>query len=188
MSFNVRAVAINLILFAASLDLLGIECNAAVKQQQTSFCEEGSDLEDNTSLIPVPLPPEVTAAVMNSEEGKHGLALAAAHHTELVPAGVLKGAPVQLSNSRGQFFIVMGSGWLNGADNTSFWIVRQSGHRARVLLWTGAICVNIEPRKTRGYNDVESDWSSPQDHISKIYKFNGKSYKLRSTKTEPNDR
>ena len=120
---------------------------------------------------------------MNSNEGRQAKADAAPKQTELDPVKLLTGTTVHLSNSPSRFFIVMGGvPPLSGVDNTWFWIVQESGQNATVLLWAGANCLHIKSTKTLGFKDVVVEWSSAAGTKTDIYKFDGKSYRLHSTR------
>jgi len=56
-----------------------------------------------------------------------------------------------------------------------------SGQKVTVLLWAGANCLNIKSTKTHGYRHVLAEWSSAAVSKTEIYKFDGKSYRLRRT-------
>lgn len=172
---NLNSTLLKLALSATVLTLLSSLCRAEIGGQHTRFCEEGPA---EVVINPVPLPSEVLNAVMRSKEGKLALGEARERHSKLEPATLLKGAPLQLSNSGDPFFILMGSGPLTGADNTWFWIVRQSGHRTSVLLSLHANCVSIGPKKRQGYADVGTSWSSAAVSRTEIFRFNGKHYRL----------
>ena len=75
---------------------------------------------------------------------------------------------------------------MSGADNTWFWIVRQDGQRASILLFAGANCLDLDSRKTLGYRDVVMTWASRAEIITVRYAYNGKEYKLLRTSSRPN--
>jgi hypothetical protein len=177
-SNTLRTIRLLLAFTLAPTQLTPRECAAQPQKEQTTFCETGAPAEDE--LKPVPLPTEVLTAVMNSELGKQAQADAKERHLELDPTKLLKGAPIQLSNTRSRSFILIGDAPpLPGVDNTWFWIVGLSGGRATTLLRMGANCVELLPTKTLGYRDISAHWSSAAGASVKTHKFDGESYKLR---------
>jgi hypothetical protein len=179
---SLKTIHLLLALALAATQLVSHQSKAQSQQEQTSFCETGASAKDE--LKPVPIPPEVLAAVMDSELGKQAQADAKKRQVDVDPAKLLKGTPIQLSNSRGRSFILMGdTPPLTGADNTWFWIVQESEHGAATLLWVGANCVEIKPRRTLGYRDVEAYWSSAAETRVETYQFDGNSYKLRRSRS-----
>lgn len=84
-------------------------------------------------------------------------------------------------------FLVIGKPPMAGADNTWFWIVRQSGNEAKILLWAGANCVSIERSSNLGFRDIQTEWSSASESITEAYSFDGTAYKLTKRKSHPVD-
>jgi hypothetical protein len=120
---------------------------------------------------------------MNSRQVREALANAKEKPVDLDLTKLLKGTPIQLSNSHSRYFILKSETEpLAGVDNTWFWIVRQSGDRATTLLWMGANCVEILHTRTQGYRDVAAHWSSAAAESTKIYKFDGRTYRLRHSR------
>ena len=152
-------------------------------REQTSFCEEGAP--DDLALKLVPLPKVVLTSVMNTKEGREAREDARKKGRELDPEKILMGAKVHLTDSPEVFFFVMGSYPMSGADNTWFWIVRQSGKSATILLWAGGNCLDVESTRTLGYRDIVTTWSSASTTETNTYRYNGKSYKLRRRKSGP---
>ncbi len=167
-----RPIVLVLAIFAAQF--ANVECAAQSSNEQTTFCEGG--VPDGSGLKPAPIPKEVIDAVMRSEGGKEARAFPSG--TALNPEKLLRGTPLQLSNDGTTAFLLMGSIPLSGVDNTWFWIVRESGYKASVLLWVGANCVKMMPTNTNGYRDVVSVWSSAADTLTETYKYDGKIYRL----------
>ena len=120
---------------------------------------------------------------MNSNEGRQAKADAAAKQTELDPVKLLDGhnsTSVKLS-----FAILHRHGGvppLSGVDNTWFWIVQDSGQNATVLLSGRGKLLHIKSTKTLGFKDVADRWPSAAGTKTDIYKFDGKSYRLHSTR------
>jgi hypothetical protein len=159
------------------------QSKSKARTEQSTFCEEGAS--ENDVLRPTPLPPIVLETIMNTAEGKEAHELLSGEGKELDPETVLKGTNVHLTDSHLHFFLVMGLPPMSGADNTWFWIVRLSENKATILLFTGAICIDIGRTSTSGYRDVVTTWSSPSTTVTETYKYNGSSYKSWRRKSRP---
>lgn len=112
-------------------------CEARSSQQQIQICGE-ADYGEPGAITPAHLPPAVLAAVMRSEEGMDASAQAVQEHFQLHPADILKGAPVHLADTTDRFYILIGSPPHSGADHSWFWLVRQFGTRASILIFLHA--------------------------------------------------
>jgi len=166
----------------AVTQLIPRECKAQLQKVQTSFCETGSS-DEQEQMKPIPLPKEVLTAVTNSREVREALANAKKVPSDLDLAKMLIGVSIQLSNNRSRYFILKSeTDPITGGDNTWFWIVRQSGDQAKTLLWMGANCIEILPARTHGYRDIVAHWSSAAVTKTEIYKFDGRTYKLRHSR------
>jgi hypothetical protein len=154
-------------IIAALIAVLLPIATLAQGKEQTSFCDGGS-LEGFHSTA---LPKDVVKALMNTEEGEAALESAEREDgKELDTSKWFLWAKPHLADSRDVFYLVMSvSPMMSGADNTWFWIVRQSGKKATILLWAGGNCVGISRSRTSGYRDVRTTWSSPNETITKIY-------------------
>jgi|SRR5579872_5167261 len=160
------------------------ESKAKIAHEQTSFC--GDDAPDDLKMKSDPLPPMVIAAVMNTREGKEARGDARSHGEELVPEEILKGTKVHIANTHALFYLVIGSSYMSGADNTWFWIVRQAHKNAQVLLFTGGNCLDISGKKSFHYRNIVMTWSSSNDTLTEIYHYNGRLYKRWKSKSVPN--
>lgn len=147
--------------------------------EQRSFCDDGPD---DLSIKPVDLPSSVLTVVMNTEQGRDAKKWA----THVHPIEMLKGTQIHPSDSGGSFFLVVGSGAMSGADNTWFWIVRQNGQKASMLLFAGGNCLDLGTKKTLGYRNVVTTWSSPSETVTTTYAYNGKEYKMLRKRSHPN--
>jgi hypothetical protein len=182
MKSTLRGLLLSVILTTLLGQITEVKCDAQKSQEQTSFCEEGSPAD--VKLNGLPLPPPVVAAVINSREGKQATASALASGTQLDPAKLLTGVRAHLSDSKARFFLVSGGDTpLSGGDNTWFWIVRESDHKASSILWAGANCLEIKRTKTHGLSDIVAHWSSAAVTTRKVYKFDGKSYRLAQSRS-----
>ncbi len=172
---------IGLLLLGAGLATLAphlarSQSNTQPSREQTEFCDDGAP--DDITIPSRPLPESVINAVMNSRVGKQAETDARSNQTELDPAKLLTGTTIRLSTGRSRFFLVKGTADLSGADNTWFWIVRESGGKAISLGWFGANCLQIRSTTTLGLRDVVSLWSSASATRTNTYEFNGRSYRL----------
>jgi hypothetical protein len=175
--------AITLTILLTSIICLGQKPKHAVAEQ-TSFCEDGAD---DLELKPVALPRLVLATVMNTKEGRDAQReLSQSEGTERDPTRLLKGKEIRLSDSGNRFFLVMGTYPMSGADNTWFWIVRQNGHKASILLFTGGNCLDLSAKTTLGYRNVITTWSSPSETETTTYVYDGKGYKVLRKRSHPN--
>jgi hypothetical protein len=162
---------------------LPITSYTEVHAEQASFCEAGSLPED--VIQPVALPQPVVDSVMKSREAKQAIAGATQRNVRLDPAKLLRGTHVRLSATPTHFYIVEGQGELSGGDNAWFWIVRESGQTASVVLFTGANCLRIAKTTSFGYRDIIADWSSAAESTSNTYSSDGTLYKLRRSRRRP---
>lgn len=170
---------LGLVLASFDIQLAKAESTNQTSERETWFCEY-----DRPGNLPLkPLPNEVLRAVMDTKEGKEAQQSATAEAKKLAPEELLEGTQVHLTASRELFFAVMGSYPLSGADNTWFWLVRKSGKSASILLFAGASCLTFSQRKTLGYADVVTTWSSAAVTVTQTYRYDGRSYKLWRTKS-----
>ena len=135
----------------------------------------------NSSNV-VAIPADVIAAILQSEEGKEGLE-SLADSERAHPEKFFKARSLSLDRDKEQDFIVLGSGPFTGADNSWFWIVRQTPSATKSVLWIGAINVAVLKRRTHGLDDIESDWCSAAVCTTRRYKFGGAKYVAAWSKT-----
>jgi hypothetical protein len=154
--------------------------------EQSSFCE--GEAPDNLQLQTTVLPRKVVAKVMDTVQGRDAKELADNEGKELDPTKILKGMKIKLSDSRGSFFIVMGSYPMSGADNTWFWIVRDEGQKTDILLFAGGNCLDLSTKETLGYRDVVTTWSSPSETTTTTYAYDGEEYQAQRRSSRPNER
>jgi hypothetical protein len=151
-------------------------------QKQTTFCEDGAP--DDVAFKAESLPKAVIDAVMNSDEGKQARADADQSGKELNPEKVLRATKFPLSSDSATVFLVMGSYPLSAADASWFWIVREDGAKASVLLWMAGNCVELKPSRTHGYRDIEVLWASAGSKRTETYRYDGKAYQLARSRTK----
>lgn len=157
-------------------------------QQQPSrvlatFCDD--DAPADLRLRPVVLPKAVLTALLNTKEAREARKSAENDGQPVNLAKLFRGAKVDLADSPDSFFLVIGKSPMSGADNTWFWIVRQSGEQASVLLWEGANCLNVEQTRTLGFKNISSDWSSAATTATATFVYDGNRYRLKKRKYFP---
>ena len=75
--------------------------------------------------------------------------------------------------------VVIGSGLMSGADNDWFWIVREEGKGAKVLLWANGLELSLATHRTNGYRDIETAWAAASGiEIDCFYRYDGNQYRL----------
>ena len=166
-------------LLAAFLAVFLLPSHAAAQRRssdQTSFCPDGPN---DANLRPVALPKSVLAALLNSKEARKERQYLKEEGQTAELAKAFRGTKISLGNSQDSFFLVVGSPPISGADNDWFWIVRQSGEKASILLWAGGYCLNVEKTSNFGLRDLSTTWSSASTTETANYVYDGKSYKLK---------
>jgi hypothetical protein len=156
-----------------------------VKNQTTTYCED--DGPGTFQLDADSLPKAVVDSVMNASESKQMLAGEAGAE---VRGKLLHARRIRLLADGATVFLVIGSPPLSAADGSWFWIVREDGAKASVLLWTAGNCVEVKSSTTRGYRDIGVSWVSAGSERTEIYHYDGKAYKLANSQVrdrEPND-
>lgn len=146
-----------------------------------TFCDD--DAPADVRLRPVVLPKAVLTALLNTKQAREARKSAENDGQPINLAKLFRGAKVDIADSPDSFFLVIGRSPMSGADNTWFWIVRQSGEQASVLLWEGANCLNIEQTRTLGFRDITSDWASAGTTSTAKFVYDGKRYKLKRRKS-----
>ena len=157
-----------------------------VKNQTTTYCED--DGPGTFQLDANSLPKAVVGSVMNASESKQ--MLVGETGAEVSPEKLLHARRIHLSADGAAVFLVIGSPPLSAADGSWFWLVRQDGVKASVLLWTAGNCVELKNSTTRGYRDIEASWASAGSEQTSVYHYDGKAYKLANSQVrdrKPND-
>lgn len=156
------------------------------KSKAVTYCEDGGPatypLDANF------LPKAVVDSVMNAPDSKE--MLEGEKPSDVTPEKLLHAAKIHLSSDGVTEFMILSSPPLSGADNSWFWIVRQHGTNASILLEAGGNCVELEAARTRGYRDLMSYWAGGGTEVIDTYQYDGKVYKLVHEKTRtlgPND-
>lgn len=96
---------------------------------------------------------------------------------------LFRGVEVHLGDDLHPDLLVLGIPPMRGADNAWFWLVRSPQEHPELVLFAGGDSLELLSSRTNGYRDIRSRWSSAAgDTRVSIFKFDGKTYKLR-TKT-----
>lgn len=151
------------------------------KFKAVTYCEDGGP--ETYPLDANSLPKAVVDAVMNAPESKE--MLEGEKPADVTPEKLLHAAKIHLSSDAATAFMILSDPPLSGADNSWFWIVREDGTKASVLLEAGGNCVELESSKTHGYRDVVSYWAGGGTELIDTYQYDGKDYKLVHKKSKP---
>jgi hypothetical protein len=103
--------------------------------------------------------------------------------TQADAARLFRAKEVHLGRPNEIDLLVAGTFPVVGADNDWYWVVRSTPN-PKVLLWVGCLSIQLLKRKTNGYRDFSSSWSSANHGWDDIYRFDGSMYKLRKRTTE----
>jgi hypothetical protein len=146
-----------------------------VPTKKTSFCPSYEEIK------PQELPEPVLAPLIKSEQWKE--AEESLGEEMPAPKKVFSGLKIALSSAKSSadyYLVLSSSGGLNGADSDSFWIVRLKKDTADILLWEGALCLDIKRTSSHGLHDVVTSWNSAMNPVVfTSYAFDGSEYKLR---------
>jgi hypothetical protein len=85
---------------------------------------------------------------------------------------------VDLGRPAEEDYVVLGSGPMTGADNNWFWILRVHEGKAKVLLFTNGLTIEILHRKTNGYFDIKESWGGNAGWGNRFYQYTGSTFKL----------
>jgi hypothetical protein len=88
------------------------------------------------------------------------------------------GSRIYLGGTRRAFILRSHQDCLNGANNDWFWIVLQTSHGYRMVLFDGTISVFVRNSKSHGLRDVETNAATAAIAFRNVYKFDGEVYKL----------
>ena len=83
-------------------------------------------------------------------------------------------------NDRPSFILTSRHICLTGADNVWFWVFLQTRRGFRLVLWEGALGVDVLRNRTHGVRDLKVGHATAAAASTKIYKFNGAIYKPRA--------
>jgi hypothetical protein len=133
---------------------------------------------DDSGAKPVRLAKPILTALLATKEAERGRSWAH-DDPDRDPNLLFKAFPVSLSNSQEKDYVVWGQAPLTGADNDWFWVVRSEAPTPRVVLFCGALRVEILPRPHNSLEDIRCTWESPGgDGFIHDYRFNGQRYVL----------
>ncbi len=85
---------------------------------------------------------------------------------------------VDLGKAGEEDYIALGNGPMTGADNNWFWIIRVHQSKAKVLLFTNGLTVEVLRRRTNGYFDIKESWAGNAGSASRLYRYTGSMYKV----------
>ena len=127
---------------------------------------------------PVPLPPDVLKLLLNTREGKEGMA----HASDLqkqTPGQMFRVSEIHLRANDEAELLIEGIPPMASGDHDWFWIVRPARRRPRLVLFAGGNSLEVQDSRTNSYRDILSIWRYPKETLVSIYKFNGKKYTFR---------
>ena len=129
---------------------------------------------DNSNL----LPKSVVRVIMDSDEATFARKLFREQGCDPYESVPLRGVSVPLADVNGvTWYLVGGTGTpITGADHRWYWLVQQSGGSAKILLYVGTGCVQIESKATLGYRNVWTRWQTAGYAIVREYRWNGQAY------------
>jgi len=125
----------------------------------------------------VPVSPGVLRVLLKSPEVRDTLqdAKESAQHAT---SQLFTTAEVHLGPAKEIDLVVYGISPMTGGDNDWFWIVLSARKNPKVVLFAGGSSLEVMSSRTNGYRDIRSGWASASQASTKIYKFNGRTYKL----------
>jgi hypothetical protein len=133
--------------------------------------EEDSCLDNAPSA-----PPLVVAAILNTKIGKESFNELESSD-RLNVAKLFKGLTVHLRNQSQQDMIVRGDPPMSGGDNTWFWIVTSVNNHP-FAFWVQGNGVTILRTSHHRYADIQTDWAAGSHRATRVFRHNGKHYKL----------
>lgn len=145
--------------------------------EQTSFHEDDKSFDNAMRL-----PDNVLNALKATKEAREILGDKPDLNSDQL-AELFSAVEVHLSVPNEADYIVKGNFPLVGADNSWFWIVRSTPILPKVILFANGNSITLMKRRTNGYRNIRSDWSSAAESITEVFRFNGSSYKF-SLKTD----
>lgn len=149
-----------------------------VHGQSTPPAREQSIFNENNPILrPVSLPPGALKALLQRKEVRDNLREMADPDRNNV-AQFFTAAEAHLGDGNQTDLVVVGKFPMSGADNTWFWVIRSARKEPSAVLFAGGYTLELLASRTKGYRDVRCTWSSPQETSTKVYKFDGTSYKL----------
>jgi len=144
--------------------------NRQPASEQTSFSEFQVS-------HPVALNPEIIKLLLKTAAGRQGLDFASDGELR-DPSQLFVASEVHLGQNQNRALVVLGRSAMSGADNDWFWIVLREGNHARVVLWAGAYSLQLMSHRTNGLRDITTFWDTALESFTRVYKYNGKAYRL----------
>jgi hypothetical protein len=171
---NPKRLAVTRAFLLLSLAALGTaDCLAQTScSQKRSFSDEDAPCFDNG----ISVSPAVVAAILKTDKAQDSFPEVEAGNLSRV-SKLLRGISVHLRNQRQRDMIVRGDSPMSGGDNTWFWIVTSIDGRPSAL-WVQCNIVTILRVRHHGYADIRTDWYAGSHRATRIYKNNGRRYKL----------
>ena len=148
------------------------------RSEQTFFSEE------QPIRNPVPVSSSLLKLLLSTKEVKEGLELAP-DSLKRDPATLFQISEIHLGRPDEVDLVVMGIPPMRGADNTWFWVVRLTNKNSKLVLFAGGGSLEVLGRRVNGLKSIRTAWNSPSDINTSIYDFDGRHYKLRSSKWTP---
>jgi hypothetical protein len=149
--------------------------------------EETSFDENETPRHTVSLSPDVLKVLLQTKEAKEAWG-DLSKEQQKNPAQLFVAAEVHLSKPDQVDLVVRGIFPFSGADNSWFWIVSSVNNVPKVVLWTGALSLEMMNSRANGYRNIRSYWGSSGAEETKEFHFNGEEYKLWKSKSKDRSR
>jgi hypothetical protein len=119
----------------------------------------------------------VLNALLTTEQAKSAADLLKnRNHEEL--RGLFRVVDVRLSDSSAEADeVVVGKSPMSGADCDWFWLVRAESGHSEVILFACGNSLELLEKRTSGYRDVRTTWSSAAGYtLTDVYRFDGSRY------------
>jgi hypothetical protein len=127
---------------------------------------------------PIAIPPDVLKLLLNTKEGKEGMARATEVQKQN-PAQMFRASQIHLRAAEEADLVIEGLSPMASGDHDWFWVVRPAGKKPRIALYAGGTSLDVLDSRTSSYRDINSIWVYPKETLVSIYKFNGKKYTFR---------
>jgi len=137
-----------------------------------------ADADPDPFADSVPLPANVVDALRVTEEAK----LNQDRISSLDREGfvrLFKAVEIHPAGPKELDYLVLGLFPMTSADGDWFWLVRAHSMHPQVLLFASGNGIELSRHRTNGYRNIRSVWSSAAGYtITRVYKFDGKKYRL----------
>jgi hypothetical protein len=147
--------------------------------EPTAFEDCDDDDKDSSCLFdnPVPLPDNVLDALRATAEAKEMQNQLKDYDRDDF-AYLFKAVVIHLGSPEEIDYVVMGEFPMGGADAPWFWIVRSDQTHPKVIFFTNSNGFALQKTRNNGYPNIQSDWCSAAECITRIYHYNGQRYIL----------